>query len=242
MAFVHGKNTTVLFKATDLSRFFNDSTTSRSVETAETTTYQADESAKSYIVGHADGTISLSGLFDGDVGAVDDVLTTQLGVDGVNPVLVAPAILSIGLRGHIADVDQTSHEVANPIADVVSTSAEFQATGGIGSAVVLHALGAETSSTNSASVDNAASTAQGGVAQLHVVANTRNGVVTVKVQHSSDNSTWVDLATFSNVSASTTTSERVSVAVGTVNRYLRAISTVGGSTGSISYAVAFARR
>jgi hypothetical protein len=62
-----------------------------------------------------------------------------------------------------------------------------------------------------------------------------------KIQHSTDNSTWADLVTFA---ASTAVGfERVEVAAGTtVNRYLRAIRTFGGTTTSITSAVAFARR
>ena len=73
--------------------------------------------------------------------------------------------------------------------------------------------------------------------------NTRNGTVTMKIQHSTDNSTFVDLVTFTVVGSTTTTQERIVVAAGTtVNRYLRAQSTVAGTTGSITPIVAFARR
>lgn len=243
MAFVHGKNTVVVFKDKDLSAFFNDSSISRSVDTAETTTYGAAGGAKTYILGHQDGTISLSGLFDGAVGAVDETLTTYLAVDGANPTVIASEGLAIGKRCQIANVDQTSHEISNPVADVVSLSAEMQVTGGVDSAVSLHALAAESASTDSTSVDNSASSTNGGVAHLHATANTRDGATTIKVQHSSDNVTFADLVTFASVSTSTTAAERVVVAAGTtVNRYLRAKSTLSGSTGTITYTVAFARR
>lgn len=243
MAFVHGKNTAVLFKDTNLSAFFNDSSSSRSVETGETTTYGVADGSKTYIVGQNDGTISLGGLFDGSANAVDEVLTTTLGVDGNHPVLVASAGIAIGNRCVIADIEQTSYEVSSPVADVVSISSELQATGGIDSAVLLHALNAESSSTDSASVDHGASTTNGGIAHLHATANTRNGAVTVKIQHSADDVTFADLVTFTNLSTSTTGAERVVVAEGTtVNRYLRAKSTFAGSTGSTTYTVAFARR
>jgi hypothetical protein len=52
--------------------------------------------------------------------------------------------------------------------------------------------------------------------------------ITWKVQHSVDNSVWIDLMTFTL--ANDATSERETVS-GTVNRYLRAIRTVGGSGG-----------
>lgn len=243
MAFIHGKNTVVLFKDTNLSAYFNDSSASRSIETAETTTYGVAGGSKTYITGLNDGTISLSGLFDGAVGAVDSTLTATIGTDGSHPVLVASEGIAIGKRAMIADIEQTSYEVSSPVADVVSVSAELQATGGIDSAVVLHALALESASTDSASVDNSASSANGGVAHLHVTQNTRNGIVTVNVQHSADDVTFADLVTFTNVSSSTIGAERIVVAAGTtVNRYIRAKSTFAGSNGSTTYTVAFARR
>lgn len=241
MSFVHGKNTTVLFGTWDLSTFFNDSTVSRSAEVAETTAYQAAGGAKTYLIGHGDATISVSGMFSAAVGAVDPVLSTALTSDASTPMLTSPQILAIGNRCTFAAVNDTSYEVTSPVADVVSVSAEFQVTGGADSGVVLHNLTPETASTNSAAVDNGAATTNGGVAQLNVLANGRTAASTIKVQHSTDNVTFTDLVTFSAVGASSTLAERAVVA-GTVNRFVRAQSTLGGSTNSMTYSVAFARR
>ncbi len=93
---------------------------------------------------------------------------------------------------------------------------------------------------NLSSVDNSASSANGGAATLHIPANTVNGNTTIKVQHSANNSTWADLITFTNVAASTATSEIKAVS-GTVNRYLRATASTAGSSGSITFMIAFAR-
>jgi hypothetical protein len=107
---------------------------------------------------------------------------------------------------------------------------------------MLTGLAAVTATGNGTSRDNGASTSDGGVAQLHVTANTMNNNTVFKVQHSADNSTWADLATFTTVATTVTTSERVTVAAGTtVNRYLRATHTASG-TGSITFITAFARR
>lgn len=122
-------------------------------------------------------------------------------------------------------------------------TAEFQSNNQIENGVVLAGnLAVSTTSTGSA-VDNAASSANGGVAHLHVTANTRNGTAVAKVQHSANNSTWADLVTFTTISTGTTTSQRSVVNSGTtVNRYLRALITPAGSTGSLTVTVAFARR
>lgn len=239
MAFKHGKATRVLFNASDLSAYFRDASASRSVETAETTAFGQD--AKTYIVGLEDGTISASGMFDGAQGAVDDVLRTALGGDGNDVISVFPEGLSVGKVALSAAVKRTSYEVSSPVGDVVATSLEAQADGGIDRAIALAGAAAVSTSGQGAAQDNAASSAGGGVGYLHVTGNDRDGATTFKVQHSADNVTWVDLITFTSVPTNTATSERVAV-TGTVNRYLRASHAPGGSTGSVTYSMTFARR
>jgi hypothetical protein len=239
MAFKHGKNTGVLVDSSNLSAFFNEASASQDVETAETTTFGS--SAKTYIVGLKDGTMSISGMFDGDAGSIDEKIESALGVDAPGFTTIAPEGLSIGGTSYSCQSRKTSYEVSSPVGDVVSTSLSIQADGGIDRGVLLGAATAVTSSGEGASQDNAASSANGGAAYLHVTANTRDGASTFKVQHSSDNTTWADLATFASVSSATVTSEKVAV-TGTVNRYLRASHAPGGSTGSVTYTMAFARK
>lgn len=239
MAYTHGKNTAVLYGAANLSAYFNEATASRTVETAETTAF--GNSAKTYIVGLQDGTLSLSGMFDGNTAAVDETLSTTIGADANDVISVAPEGLSAGKVAFSAAVKQTSYEISSPVGDVVSASLEVQADGGVDRGVVLAGNAAVTANGTGTAQDNGASSANGGAAYLHVTANTRNGSSTFKVQHSSDNVTFVDLATFTSVGTSSTAAERVVVA-GTVNRYLRASHTPGGSTGSVTYSMTFARR
>jgi L-alanine-DL-glutamate epimerase-like enolase superfamily enzyme len=78
-------------------------------------------------------------------------------------------------------------------------------------------------------------------AYLHVTANSRTAGSVFKVQHSSDNTTFADLITFATVATTLTGAEKIEV-TGTVNRYVRASFAPGGSTGSITYSLAFARR
>jgi len=243
MAFLHGKSTTVLHGVYDLSAFLNDATVSAQVETAETTTFGVAGGSKTYITGLEDGTVSASGLFDGDANAVDVVLQATVGSDTLAPVTVAPSGTTLGERVKTLQAKTTSYEVSSPVGDVVSVSYDAQADGGVDHGVSLATLASISSSTNHTSVDNAASSTNGGVGQVHVTVNTRNSATTIKVQHSTDNSTWADLVTFSSVGSTTTTSERVTVANGTtVNRYLRAISTLSAGTGALTYHVSFSRR
>lgn len=239
MAFRHGKNTKVLFNAYDVSGYLNESSLSESVETGETTVY--GKAAKTYITGLRDATMSMSGLFDGDANASDALFTAVIGSNTDNIITFAPEGLALGRRVQTLASIQTSYETSSPVADVVSISLEAQADDRIDRGVSLGDLAAVTSTGNGTAHDNTSSTSNGGAATLHVTANTRNGATTFKVQHSADNISWVDLATFASVGTSTTTSERVQV-TGTVNRYLRATYTLAGSTGSITFHISFARR
>lgn len=82
--------------------------------------------------------------------------------------------------------------------------------------------------TNGTSVDNAASSANGALAHVHVTA-TAAGNWTLKVQDSPDDGAWSDLITFS-ADGSAVTAERGDVA-GTVDRYVRFQATrVAGTT------------
>jgi len=241
MAFIHGKSAIVLQNEFNLSSYFNDVSISRSIETAETTAFGA--SAKAYIVGLIDGTLSLSGMFDGAANAIDAEITDVLGVNAGAVISVSVSgVTTIGTRMISTTGKLTSYEVTAPVGDVVSANAEFQADDGIGNAVSLAALAAITTTTTGTSVDNAASSANGGFATLHVTANTMNAATVCKVQHSSDNSTWADLQAFTSVPSTTVTAERIKVANGTtVNRYLRAVATPAGA-GSFTYHINFARQ
>jgi len=239
MSFAHGKNTAVFYNGSNLTAYFNEASTSNSVEVAETTAFGND--AKTYVAGLVDGTISTSGMFDGSTGAVDSVLSGVIGATAADVVTIAPDGAVAGRRSFSCSARETSYEITSPVGDVVAVSLEVQATEGIDDGYLLAANSAVSASANGSSVNNSAGTTNGGVGFLHFTANTRDGASTFKVQHSTDNSTFVDLITFTSVSASATGGERVAV-TGTVNQYVRAQHVPGGSSGSVTYTMAFARK
>ena len=243
--FRHGKNTVILFDEFDLSTYFNSVTTSAMAEAVETTTFGSVN--KTYAIGIKDGTISLEGLWAGDIDGVDEVLAAAVASTSKKIITVATEGATIGRRAKLLNTDETSYEIASAVADMVTISAEAQASGtvgGIDGGVLLAASQTVSAVTANASVDGTTSSANGGVGHLHVTANTRNGAATIKIQHSANNSTWADLVIFTNTVSTTKTSERIEVAAGTtVNRYLRAnVSGIAGSTGSVTITVGFARR
>lgn len=240
MAFRHGKDSKALLGKYDISTFLTSASASMAIEAAATSTFGS--LAKTYLTGQNDGTISFTGLFDGDVDAIDDILEDVIDND-LTPVITFAhdGGMTVGRKATLAEVKQTSYAISAPVADVVSLTGEFQVTGGLRQGVLLAALSAITATTDGASVDNLASSSLGATANLHVTANTRDSDTTIKVQSSADNVTFADLITFTTVGATVLTSQSAT-ATGTVNRHLRAQTTLAAGTGSITITISIARR
>lgn len=239
MSFRHGKDGRVLVAEYDLSSYFNEMSSSQAIETAETTTFGS--SAKTYITGLNDGTLSFSGMFDAEADAVSDVFESIIDNESTPVITMAhDSGLNIGSACVMAQAKQTSFDITVPVADVVALSGEFQVTGGLRNGVILAGAVDATTTENGASVDNTASSALGAVANLHVTTNSMDDATVIKVQHSADDSTFVDLITFASVATTALTSE-TATAAGTINRYLRYQVTPAGS-GSITFSISLSRR
>lgn len=241
MAFLIGNNTKVVIDDDDLSAYFRQADTESSRNMGKTTTF--GKTAETYVPGLVDGKLSLQGLYDA---TADAQLAAMLSNAGGKATSVGVEGLAAGKRVKVMSALAAMLKVSSPVGDIVAVNLELNpADSGVETAVSLKDLASEAASTNGTGQDNAASSANGGVATLHVTANTRNGTFDCKIQHSVDNSVWADLtgATFTQLAASTPGSERKEVAAGTtVNRYLRYVSTIAGATGAITHHSSFARR
>lgn len=131
-----------------------------------------------------------------------------------------------------------SYDVLSSVGALTKANTEYSTTGRLDNGVILQVHTALTATTTGTGVDNATSSANGGAAYLQVTAYSGFTSVACKVQHSTDNSVWADLATFTSVTASPV-AERVAYA-GTINRYLRSVVTVTG-TGSITVFIGASR-
>jgi hypothetical protein len=133
-----------------------------------------------------------------------------------------------------------AYEVLAQVGALTKANVTYLVDGEMNRGVVLQAHEAETATwTNAASsVDNAASSADGGVGYLQVSASSGITNCVVKIRDSADDNTWADLITFTdNVVAPF--AERIEVA-GAVDRYTTVTGTVTG-TGSITVFAGFAR-
>lgn len=234
--FTHGKDATVFANGYNLSGYLNSVTVSGEADVAEVSTLGSDD--KAYIPGMRDATLSAEGFYAGATGDIDEFLESRLGSTTTWTVVMTPD--AVGALAYCVRSVDTSYEIGAEIGAAVAVTAEGQITEGREAARVLHPLGAETATGDDTAVDNGASSANGLSAYLHVTdVSGTTPTLDVKVQHSADNSTWVDLATFAQVTSSNSY-ERVAV-TGTVNRYLRAQYTIAGTTPEFTFHMAAAR-
>lgn len=196
--------------------------------------------AKSYINGQRDGSAQIDMALDTAYAALSQYTTLLTWRDTSTPVTFGMDGVAAGAATWMLDAVQSSLSVSSEVAGTVDVSVQMNASLGVDWGAVIAAETQITTDTNGASVDNGASTANGGVAHLHVTEFTGLTSNDITIEHSTNNSVWATLATFTQYTA--TGSERIVVAPGTtVNRYLRVVDNVTG-TGSTTRLVAFARR
>ena len=133
MAFVHGKS--AVFKLdnsagslVDYSAYLDNVGFPRSVDTAETTTFGVAGSAKTYIVGLSDATVSLSGLFDA---TADGTLAAVVGQAATLSFEYGPAGSTGGFIKYTGEAIMKSYSVTAAVGDSVKASVELQVTGAV---------------------------------------------------------------------------------------------------------------
>lgn len=228
--FLHGKSTVVYQDDNDLTGYLRSISNTAEIETAESTTFADDD--KTYITGLADATISAEGLFDstfdGDINSITGSGTKSIWS-------VYPGGDAAGSVGRGYSLDVTSAERSADIGDVVMVTIEGQSSVGTEPIISHHALAQRTTSGTATVVDAGASSANGGYAYLHATA--ASGTVIVKIQDSSDNSTYSDYLTIGTVTASAKSFR--ATGTGTVNRYTRLVYTI--TSGTATFVAGFGR-
>jgi len=239
MAFVNAQQTRIMWGAQPLAAYVRTVTPSATRDMLDVTTLA--DSGKSFIGGLTDWSLRVDGLFDSTTtaGSLLADMTSNLSSGATVATSVAPAGFSAGSSVWLIPAKTVSYEPSSSVADAVQFAAEFGSGTAPALGISLADLAAVTSTSNSASQDNAASSSAGAVAHLHISAvSGTTPTLAVVVQHSTNNSAWTTLASFT--SASTVGSEVITV-TGTVNRYVRAAFTVGGTTPSFTCQVSLAR-
>lgn len=235
-----GKHTKVWMGGYHLTTRISDVKPSSNYGEVEASGYTQDHN---YMKGQAEGAMVLDGYYNQSTGSTHLALRSA-GTDGGHVISLwlgnntnTPAV---GDQTVSLYVEQFNYQPNADLKGVIAVHAEFKSKGYPLEFGVLLADATITANGNQSSVDNAAGTTAGGVGFLHILDVSSGDAITVKVQHSTDNSSWSDLLTFA-LTGSTVGSERKEVS-GTVNRYIRASYTVTGSSISFPIAVAFCRK
>jgi hypothetical protein len=234
---IHGSKARMFLSGWDVSTSMRGASSPSSVDVADSSTWGM--TSKRYTPSdRVDGSMTGEGVWEafgvGSPGSIDELLHTSLG--GLHVATHLPGGDGFGNRARIIGGSETSFEVDSPGDDVVGFSFELEANVGVANrARVLQPLAGALNVTvtgNGTSLDDlgaAGTTTKGLGAALHVINKGGGaGTLTVKVQHSPDNSVWTDLVTFTGRTAKNL-AEYIEVS-GTVQRWLRAIWTVTGGT------------
>lgn len=228
MAKQTGKNAIILIGGYSLSTYASAYSAEQQVSPVEVTGF-TDES-KNYIPGLATAKMSIDMMWSTEAGTVHAALGAA-GGSGI--VTLVPEGYSLGAPSLSMPYLHTTYTPKSaPDARIDVGAIDFESYGnnaGVENGVML-AHGTITATTTGTGVDDptgAAVTASCS-ASLHIWTACAADTYVVKVQHSANNSTWADLLTFS-ADGSAITSERQSIASGTINRYRRVIATRTGS-------------
>lgn len=243
MAVTPGNQAQVLLDGFNLHQFAKSFQMTPQIDVLDTSVLGTTSRAKVTGLKHA----SASGeVFFDDTATTGsyDLLKDKYGAAVAGMISFGPAGFTLGNRVLMMSAHEASFETKSLVADLTTVMFNADAAeDAVDFGVSLHALAAEVGTVNGASVNNAAGTTNGGVGTLHVtaIAGAAPSVV-IKIQHATDDSTWVDLITFA-ASTAANTSQRTEVAAGTtIRQYLRIVCTFGGTTTSITFQVSFARR
>jgi len=225
----------------DVSQYFNDVGTSFMQEPQETTTFQIS-GYKSYIPGLRDGTITLSGLYDGTVQGVDAFLQTAISDPTDESIIV---FLDGGngenARCYMAQGVTSKYELKSPVSGVVAVDAEVQCDGGLWSGTghfsAVSSGSTYTSTayqTNPSAASNTQTTSKGGLLIVGVNNLTTTGSspsFSWNFKNSADNSTYTTLTSQSSV---TTSGTWVVPIIGSIYQYTQFSITLTSGTGTSS--------
>jgi hypothetical protein len=195
--------------------------------------------------GLSDFELTQDGFFDDAADAINDALVAAQGTTPVVCLGINGNVAGLKFDGFSAPLD-VEYERVTDVGKLHKANGAYQGSGLAEKGVILHPHRTETTATNTEgaeSVDNAASSANGGAGYLQVETSVLGGFTNfvAKVRHSADDITYADLVTFTAVTVAPA-SERKTV-TGTVNRYLASSWSWGGagSGQSARFLVGFVR-
>ena len=230
-----GKWTKIWAGGYHLSTYSRDVAPQSAADEIEVGGYTQD---KQYMTGRLDGSITIDGFFE---------TTSHTALKTVGNTAV-PVSIALGNNATPATGDpafclnsvETNYTSTPDLNGYVGLNVNFKTKSGKGLEIGTLLLDdTVTADGNGSSVDNGASSSNGGVGYLHITATSSGDTIAVTVQDSPDDAAWSDLVTFT-IDGSAVAGERVEV-TGTVNQYVRAEYDVTGTDVSFPIAVSFVR-
>ena len=230
MAKVSGLNVRLFVMGNDLSGDANAlDGAGYSQETLETTALES--AAASRITGLADGSLTINGYFDNATNKIHATFSSNSGkIPTADQVVLAPFGSAVGSPMCGISAKEVSYSVSRGSGSAITVSSAFSGNGMGGEFGVMLTAFDDT--------HNSASSASGGSGYLQAI-SLASGNVVLKIQHSADNSSWADLITYSSLATSGVPTAVRTEVTGTVNRYLRIIST--GTFSNAKIAAGFTR-
>src|SRR5690606_36732904 len=196
MAFSAGYHSRIWFDGLAATGYLENIDVDGNVQAIDVTTLM--NTAKTFIPGLEDSKIKMKGFYSADT--LDDGATFDYWLDARKRTIFLNSYFpdgggTLGDPAYILYGHMTSYTIDSIVKDAVSIMTEFVTSRGLLEGPVLFPLAAETiSNAGSASLDNAAATTAGGSACLQVQAvSGTTPSMTVKLQHSADNSSWSDV-------------------------------------------------
>lgn len=251
MGFVFGTASRMWLDGRQAACVMNELTQEAELDEAEVTTLCS--TLKDYIPGLAEVTIEMEGLFDTDTvspaNTMEALFHTKISSGEVFPVTFAPD--GGGATGdgvYLMNGFLQEYSIENTVDEAAAVEATMRCSSSLARGrIIERGTLARTATGNAGTTvgtdvqDNTTSTTNGGIGVLQVfAASGTTPSITVVLQHSADNVTYADLATFTAQTA--VNGEYITVAAGTtVNRYLRARWTISGTTPSFNFNLAFKR-
>jgi hypothetical protein len=224
-----GKNGCVYINGYNLSDNFQSMEFGRTQEVFEANSFRS--TAKRFVDGLPDATITGEGLWDPAAGQMDNVVDDALSIGGNHTIIYLPGGDSFGIAGYGTRGIITDHSISGSTDDAVATSFEAQPTVGRERLLVLNPLSPSlTTTTTTSHIDNGAATASGGAGYLMVTDGTGFGSidVTIEMDDNSGFASATTLITFTSVTA-TNAHERIALATdAAVEQYVRAVITFTG--------------
>ena len=206
--------------------------------------------AKEFLIGHTDGSVSLGGFFDTATNAIVDQVEDLVGVDTTTAFTVGwTGVTTLHAYAAVMGLKIMEASPKAAVGDAVLYDISGRPTAGPDHGIIASQLGqvavaAETSRTGY-DYGAASTTSNGFAANLHVTGITLSPTLACKLQDSANSTngvdgTWADITggAFTNISAA---GSQHLTGTASVRRWVRATYTVTG-TGLITFMVSFAKR